>query len=204
MLNQYLRIVWARKWLVLVLFVLISAGGIAYTLSMPKQFTADTSLLVEMRIDPALGALAPALAAPGYMATQIEILRSERVAARAVKLLGVERSATAVAQWRDATNAKIPLERYFAGVLERGLSAEPARGSNIISVTYSAPDPIFAQAAANAFAQAYMDVSVELRVAPARPVGGVSRRPDEIASWQPGSGANQDVEVPAGQGNRRQ
>ena len=56
-----------------------------------------------MRIDPALGALAPALAAPSYMATQIEVLRSERVASRAVKILGVERSPTAVAQWREAT-----------------------------------------------------------------------------------------------------
>ena len=167
-LIQYLRIVWARKWIVLALFIAISIGGTAYTLNLPKLYTAETSLIVDIRIDPALGALAPALAAPSYMQTQIEILRSERVASRAVKILGVERSAAAVAQWREATNAKIPLERFFAGVLERGLTVEPARNSNLINLTYSGTDPIFAQAAANAFAQAYMDVSVELRVAPAR------------------------------------
>jgi len=167
-LSQYLRIIWARKWLVLLLFVVIAAAGIVFTMYLPRQYTAETSLVVEMRIDPALGALAPALAQPNYMATQIEIIRSERVASRAVKILGVERSAAAVAQWREATNAKIPLERYFAGVLERGLSVEPARGSNVIILAFSGPDPLFVQAAANAFAQAYMDVSVELRVAPAR------------------------------------
>lgn len=167
-LSQYLRIVWARKWLVLVLFILIAVGGIATTLLLPRQYTADTSLVVEMRIDPALGALAPALAAPSYMQTQVEILKSERVASRAVKILGVERSAAAVAQWREATQAKISLERYFAGVLERGLVVEPGHGSSIINLSFTAPDPIFAQAAANAFAQAYQDVSVELRVAPAR------------------------------------
>ena len=165
---QYFRVVWARKWLVLGLFLLIAAVGIAVTLNLRRQYTAEASLIVEMRIDPALGALAPALAAPSYMATQIEILHSDRVAGRAVKLLGVERSATAVAEWRDATQAKIPLERYFADVLSRGLSVEPARGSNLINLSYTAPDPKFAQAAANAFAQAYMDVSVDLRVAPAR------------------------------------
>jgi uncharacterized protein involved in exopolysaccharide biosynthesis len=90
---------------------------------MPRQYTAETSLVVEMRIDPALGALAPALASPSYLQTQIEILKSERVASRAVKILGVERSAAAVAQWREETKAKIPLERYFAGVLQRGLSS---------------------------------------------------------------------------------
>jgi len=167
-LSQYLRILWARKWIVLSLFVPVAAIGIAFTLTMPRQYTAETSLVVDIRIDPALGALAPALAAPSYMQTQIEILRSERVASRAVKILGVERSAAAVAQWRDATKAKIPLERYFADVLKSGLYVEPSRGSNIINVNFSAPDPMFAQAAANAFAQAYMDVSVELRVAPAR------------------------------------
>jgi chain length determinant protein EpsF len=168
MLKQYLRIVWARKWLVLLAFVLISAAGIAVTFILPRQYTAETSLIAEMRIDPALGALAPALAAPSYMATQVEILKSERVASRAVKLLGVERSPAAVAQWREATKAKIPLDRYFADVLERGLAVEPARGSNVINLSFSAADPIFAQAAANAFAQAYMDISVELRIAPAR------------------------------------
>ena len=167
-LSQYLRIVWARKWLVLGLFVVVAAVGVAVTMLMPRQYTADTSLIVEMRIDPALGALAPALAAPSYMATQIEVLRSERVASRAVKILGVERSNTAVAQWREATKAKIPLERYFADVLARGLSVEPSRGSSVINLSFTAADPVFAQAAANAFAQAYMDVSVDLRVAPAR------------------------------------
>jgi chain length determinant protein EpsF len=167
-LGQYLRIVWARKWLVLALLVVVGTVGSVVTVYLPKQYTAETSLVVEMRIDPALGALAPALAAPNYMATQIEIIRSERVASRAVKILGVERSAAAVAQWREATNAKIPLERYFAGVLSRGLGAEPLRGSNVINLSFSGADPIFVQAAANAFAQAYMDVSVELRVAPAR------------------------------------
>jgi chain length determinant protein EpsF len=53
-------------------------------------------------------------------------------------------------------------------VLQRGLGVEPGHGSSIINLSFTAPDPIFAQAAANAFAQAYQDVSVELRVAPAR------------------------------------
>lgn len=167
-LKQYLRIVWARKWLVLLVFVLLAAAGVAWMLFLPKQYTADTSLIVEVRIDPALGALAPALAAPSYMATQVEIIRSERVASRVVKMLGVERSASAVQQWRDETKAKIPLDRYYANLLQRGLSVDPSPGSNVLNISFTSGDAIFAQAAANAFAQAYMDVSVELRIAPAR------------------------------------
>lgn len=167
-LKQYLRIVWARRWLVLAVFLLVVSIGVAITLLLPRQYTAETSLIVEMRIDPAIGALAPALAAPSYMATQVEILKSERVASRVVKMLGVERSASAVQQWRDETNAKIPLDRYFAQLLQKGLNVQPSPGSNVLNISFSARDPIFAQAAANSFAQAYMDISVELRVAPAR------------------------------------
>ena len=167
-IKQFLRIVWARKWLVLALLVIVSIAGTATTLLLPKQYTAEAALIVEMRIDPVLGAIAPSLAMPGYMATQIDILKSERVAGRVVKMLGVERSPSAVAQWRNQTGAKIPLDRYFANLLQKGLSVDPSSGSNVINVSFSAQDPIFAQAAANAFAQAYMDVSVELRVAPAR------------------------------------
>jgi chain length determinant protein EpsF len=167
-IKQLWRIVWARKWLVLGLMALVACAGSVFTVLQPKLYSAESAMVVEMRIDPVLGAIAPSLAAPSYMATQIDILKSERVASRVVKILGVERSPSAVAQWRENTKAKIPLERYFAGLLERGLSVEPSRGSNVINVSFSAQDPVFAQAAANAFVQAYMDVSVELRVAPAR------------------------------------
>jgi len=167
-LKHYLQVVWARKWLVLGLLVLVSAAGITTTMMLPRQYTAESTMVVEMRIDPVLGALAPSLAAPGYMATQIEIIRSERVASRVVQMLGIERSPSAARQWRESTGGKIPIERYFASLLQRGLVVDVVRGSNLINVTFSAPDPQFAQAAANAFVQAYLDVSVELRIAPAR------------------------------------
>ena len=77
-IKQFLRIVWARKWLVLALLVVVSIAGTAFTLLLPKQYTAETALVIEMRIDPALGAIAPSLAAPSYMATQVEIIKSER------------------------------------------------------------------------------------------------------------------------------
>jgi chain length determinant protein EpsF len=166
---QYLRIMWARKWLVLALLVVTTLVGTLITLFvLSKQYQAEASLVVEVRNDPVLGALAPGLASPAYLATQVEILRSDRVAGRVVKMLGVERSPAAVQQWRESTDAKIPLDRYFAALLQKGLSVEPSRGSNVINITFVNPDAAFAAAAANAFAQAYMDISVELRVEPAR------------------------------------
>ncbi|MDB6002966.1 MAG: hypothetical protein JWP52_4665, partial [Rhizobacter sp.] len=170
--SQYLRIIWARKWLVLLILILVVAGGTGYTLWLPKQFVASTSLVVEVRADPVLGAVAPGLATPAYMATQTEILQSDRVAGRVVKMLGVERSPAAVQQWRESTEAKVPLERYFAELLQKGLIVEPSRGANIINISFASADAAFAAGAANAFAQAYTDVSVELKIEPARQSAG--------------------------------
>ncbi len=166
--KQLLRIVWARKWIVLLLFLLVAGGGIAWLLTQPKQYVAEVSLLVDVKPDPILGAMAPGLAGPGFMATQVEMIRSERVGTRVVKMLGIDRSDTAVQDWREATGAKIPIENYFAELLVRGLAVEPARGSNFINITYTGKEPKFAAAVANAYARAYLDVALDLRVEPAR------------------------------------
>ena len=163
-IGQVLRVLLARKWLFLGLFVLVALAGSAYTLTRPKVFVASASLVVDARPDPLLGALA----LPASMATQVQILKSDRVATRVVKILGVERSPEAVQQWREETNAKIPLDRYFAELLGRGLVVESGQGSSVIDVTFSAQDPAFATSAANAFVQAAIQTSIELQIDPAR------------------------------------
>jgi chain length determinant protein EpsF len=45
---------------------------------------------------------------------------------------------------------------------------KPSRESNVININYTGNDPAFAAAVANAFAQAYIDVNLDLRLAPAR------------------------------------
>lgn len=167
-LLQMLRMFRARRWLMSFVFLLAAGVGIGITLWLPKQYTADAALVLDVKVDPIIGALAPNMASPAYMATQIEILKSDPVAVRVVKALGLERSIKAMAQWRDATDGKIPLERYFGALLQKGLAAEPLRGSNIINIAFTAQDPVFAAAAANAFAQAYLELSVDMRVEPAR------------------------------------
>ena len=72
---QYLRIVWARKWLVLTLLAITAAFGTLVTLFvLPKQYAAEASMVVDVRNDPVMGALAPGLASPAYLATQVDII----------------------------------------------------------------------------------------------------------------------------------
>ena len=157
------------RWLI-VLGTLLGTVALAVIISLllPKQYTAETSLLLDIRTDPLLATLAPNFATPSHIATQTEILQSERVATRVVKMLGLAQNAKAVEQWREATEGRIPLESYFGALLQRGLKIEPGRGSSLLTISFTGTDPKFAAAGANTFARAYLDTSVELITDPVR------------------------------------
>lgn len=161
---QYWRIFWARKWLILAVFVAVASAGILFVLSLPKQYTANAMLVVEVRPDPVLGPLA----APFSMATELEILRSDKVASRVVTKLGMQNDPGTIEAWMKDTGGKIPLERHLAGFIQRNMTVEPLRGSNVLSVSFKHVDPATAAAAANAIAQTAIDVSIEMRIEPAR------------------------------------
>ncbi|MFN9749433.1 MAG: Wzz/FepE/Etk N-terminal domain-containing protein [Burkholderiales bacterium] len=164
-LTQCLRILWCRKWLVLLLFLIVSGLGMGVVMSSAKQYTAKASLVLDVRPDPILGPLA----SPVDVATQVEMIRSDKVATRVVHVLGITSQAAAIEEWRRSTEGKrVPVERFYASLLQRGLVVEPVRLSNIIHVSFTAPDSAFSAAAANAFAQAAIDTAIELKAEPSR------------------------------------
>jgi chain length determinant protein EpsF len=155
------------RWLI-VLGTLLATTALALVISLmlPKQYTAETSLLLDIKTDPLVATLARDFATPSYIATQTEILQNERVATRVVKMLGLAQNAKAVEQWREETEGRIPLESYFGSLLQRGLKIEPGRGSSLLTLSFTGTDAKFAAAGANAFARAYLDTLVELKVDP--------------------------------------
>lgn len=166
--RQLLLVLRLRWWVVLGVLMLVMGIALGVSMLLPKQYTAETSLLLDVKTDPLVATLMPSLAATSYLATQVDIISSERVASRVVKMLGLAQNAAAVAQWREATGGRVPLESYFGTMMQRGLVVEPGRGSALMTVSFTGNDPKFAAAVANTFARAYLDLSVELRVGPAR------------------------------------
>lgn len=171
--QQFLLILRAR-WLTVVLtFVLIVGGTLGVTLLLPKKYTASAALLVDVKApDPLYGALMQGMIAPGYMATQIDIIQSERVARRVVRMLKIDENASARRQWQEETEGKGSIEAYFAELLGKQLEVKPSRESNVINISYKSAEPQFAAVIANAFAQAYVDTNVELRADPAKQYAG--------------------------------
>lgn len=166
---QFLLILNARKWVILGVLALTVAVTAAVSLLLPKEYTATTTLIIDSKSkDPLTGQLLPSQLFPGYMATQIDVIKSMQVAQRVVRELKLADNPSVRQQFLEATKGKGTVEQWLAGVLLRQLDVEPSRESSIISVSFSGADPQFSAALANAFAKAYIDTSLDLRLAPAR------------------------------------
>jgi len=168
-LQQFLLILRARYLVALLTLLLTVAATVVVSLIIPKQYTASAAVVVDVKSpDPVSGIPLQGLIAPGYMATQIDIINSDRVAQRVVKVLKMDESPAIRVQWQQETQGKGQLTNWLAELLQKQLEVKPSRESNVINIGYTGGNPDFAAAVANGFAQAYLDVNLELKLAPAR------------------------------------
>jgi capsular polysaccharide biosynthesis protein len=203
-LNQFLLILWARRTVALAVLGLTVLTTLVVSLLMPKQYTVATSVVVDVKSpDPIAGMVLPGMMAPGYMATQVDIINSDRVAQRVVKLLRMDESPVIREQWMEATEGKGELHAWLGALLQKKLDVKPSRESNVINIGYTGADPAFTAAVANAFAQAYIDTNIELRVEPAQAIRRVVRQPDQGAACTTRGGTESAVQLPAGKRHRR-
>ena len=166
--GQFLSILRARKWVALMVFLLVVATTVAVSLLLPKQYTGTASVVIDVKPDPLAVMSNPSMVMPSFMATQVDIMTSDRVALRVIRDLKLLDSPSIREQWQTEAEGKGTIEQWLVDLLQKKLDVKPSRESNVIQVTYKAPDPRFASALANAFASAYIATTLELRVDPAK------------------------------------
>lgn len=168
-LIQFLLILNARKRVVLGVLLFTVIAAVAYSLLQDKEYTASTNLIIDSKSkDPFTGQLLPSQLFPGYMATQIDIIKSEKVAIKVVDELKLADSPAIRDNFMKATKGQGKINQWLATLLLAKLNVEPAKESSIISINFSGSDPQFSAIVANTFAKAYIDTSLELRLTPAK------------------------------------
>jgi len=157
------------RWLVgaLVLGATLLAT-LVISLILPKQYLATASVVVDVKPDPISAMAYGSMVSPGFIATQVDIIQSERVAQRVVRNLKLTENPQIREQWKEATGGQGSLDAWIADSFQKYMDVKPSRESNVLSISYRAPDARFAAGLANAFVQAYVETSLELRVDPAR------------------------------------
>ena len=166
--GQFLSILRARRWAALGVFALVVLTTLVVSLLLPKQYLGTASIVIDVKPDPVSAMVNPAAVMPSFMATQVDILTSERVALRVIRDLKLADNPALRQQWQEENKGQGTFEQYLIELLQKGLDVKPSRESNVFMVNYKSPDPRFAAGLANAFAQAYIATTLELRVDPAR------------------------------------
>jgi chain length determinant protein EpsF len=175
-----------RVFMLILLATVVTATVVS--LLMPKTYIATASLLVDSKDDQSMSPQAQAMPErerAGYMQTQLDILKSERVARKVVRDLKLVETYQTLSAFDEGTAPKTNLEDWIAAGLLKHLKLDSTT-SSIIRVGYASSSPEFSQTVANAFAKAYMDTVLDLRVEPSR----------QTAAWfeQQAKGLRADLE----------
>lgn len=164
-LQRFLLVLRARRLLVAGVLAGVMLLALLANLLLPRKYTAEADVVVDSRpADPVLGAILPVPGATSVMSTQVDIILSDRVAQRAVGRLKLDQDEETRRRWLDETGGAGSLQAWIAAPMMRHLKVQPAHESNVISISYTARSPQMAAAVANAFAQAYIDTHLELKV----------------------------------------
>ena len=168
-LTQLLLVLGARWKIAALALIVTVATAVGVSSQLPKKYTATATVVLDVKSpDPIMGMMLPALVMPGYMATQVDVIGSNRVAQKVVSALKLTENPEVRDQWMLATEGKGRLDVWIAGALQKGVKVQPSRESTVISIEYTASDPQAAATLANAYAQAFIDTTVELKVEPAK------------------------------------
>jgi chain length determinant protein EpsF len=168
-LSHFLTILRARWVSAAAVFFTIVVVVMTASWFFPKNYTATASVLVDVKSpDPVAGVMMHAMTVPSYMATQADLIQSDRVARRAIDLLGLMQNGELRQQWVDATDGVGDYGAWLATALSKNLDVQPSKDSNVLSISFKSRDPNFSSAVANAYVKGYIDTTLELKTEPAR------------------------------------
>jgi polysaccharide biosynthesis transport protein len=132
---------------------------------MLKRYTASASVMLDARSPDQVAGGAPNSSLPGgYMATQMELIASERVGRAVIRALDLGKDSMLREAWREAGDGKGDFDAWLSDAMQKRLSVNPAPVSNVLTVAYTADDGAKAATVANAYVKAYIDTSLELRM----------------------------------------
>lgn len=143
--------------------------ALAATLLLPKRYEASADVIVDpILVDPVSGVPSNINAAAfiGYVSTQADVIRSERVALGVVDKLKLGDVPYYVKKWQKANDGR-PFETYTSDLLLKELNVRMAREGNVIKVVAFAPTAQQAADNANGFVSSYLDTVSALRTTPA-------------------------------------
>ena len=140
-LHQFLLIMLARKKIILATLAVTLLLTLGFSVMQQTTYKATASVLLNYKgVEPLTGLTMPGQLLPGHMATQMDIIAS--------------------------TEGRGNVRDWLAELLLKKRDILPSRESSVVEISFKSSDPQFAAAVANAFADEYQRISVQLKTEP--------------------------------------
>lgn len=168
-LSQFLLIIKANKNIVLVVMAITLLTAVVVELQLPKKYIAKTTLLLNYKgVDPVTGIALPAQLMPGFMATQVDVIKSNNVTLDVINRLNLTEIPSVKKEFAEAENkSQVSINEWLTERLKKKLVVSPSKESSVVALEYEGVDPSFAAAMANAYAESYIATSLRLKIDPA-------------------------------------
>lgn len=158
----------ARIRIVLATLIVTVATATVVSLVLPSYYKATSQLVVNYKgVDSVTGSPVLTQQQPGYLDTQVDIIRSPSTALKVVDDLQLVKHPWYQEKFAES-GSKGPMREWIANRLLRRLKVEPSKESSVLDVAFSARNPQMAATVANAFARAYRERSTWLKLDPAQ------------------------------------
>jgi uncharacterized protein involved in exopolysaccharide biosynthesis len=170
-ISHITAVLFRRKWLMLITFLLVFGGVTAGTLLMPKQYETHLKILVKNeRAD--MVVTADSNSGSGYhgevsetqINTEIELLNSENLLQQVVIKCGLERLEHSGAS-PESERLPVAIEKAVLR-LQRDLKISPVRKADIIQIDYSAGEPRQAATVLRQLAESYLEAHLKVHATP--------------------------------------
>lgn len=172
--KDFTRMLVKRRWAIMAVFVIV-AGTVAFqTLTEVPIYRATVQILIERQTprileQPGSASYENAYFGEEYYQTQYKLLESRALAKKVVDRLKLKTHPQYAAMFNfsptDTNEMKQRAEEGLVASIAGSVRVTPVRGSSLVDVSFSNPDPKFAAELANGLAQCYIEQSLELRFA---------------------------------------
>lgn len=159
------EIIRSRFGLISLIFLVTLASAVGASLMMSKKYEAVSVLYVDIsQVNQVSGATEFSnTSVRNKLSNQVEIIRSDAVVSRAIEILGYDKDPGILDAWKKDTNGEGELAGWLAPGLLRPLEAEPSLDGTTITLAYETTSGKSAADIVNAFSNAYIQESLELR-----------------------------------------
>jgi succinoglycan biosynthesis transport protein ExoP len=161
---QFARILWARRWMVILTTVATTVGALIAVLIIPPSYTGKTRVMLNtLKPDPITGEMMQNAAARTYVATQMELIRDIGVAGRAADDLGWTSNSQAINRYNAQKSEDTDMRRAMAQRIIDRTQVDLVPATNILEIGFRAATANDARQMANSLREAYIQATLDSR-----------------------------------------